>query len=145
MKFSITIILAIVANTCFHPIYSQDKVTFGYDAAGNRISRVIDLNSLRSAQDTVPETEEMYSELLSDIEIKIYPNPTDGLLKVEIYNMPDQQTAEIRLYNLSGNLITNLTAKDGTAEIDLSRQPTGIYLMRITAGEYQTEWRIIKK
>ena len=87
----------------------------------------------------------VYSEMLSDIELKIYPNPTDGLLKVEIYNLPEDQKAHILLYNLSGTLISSFNEVSDFVNVNISGQPAGIYLMKIVAGEYQTEWRIIKK
>ena len=141
-----TILLGFFATVCLQALYPQNTVSYGYDAAGNRTSRTITM-SLKSAP--APESPEeppvVYSEMLSDIELKIYPNPTDGLLKVEIHNLPEEQTAGIRLYNLSGRLITSLRGVTGFATIDISEQPPGTYLMKIVAGEYQTEWKIIKK
>ena len=148
-----TILLGFFATLCLQT-YSQNKVSYGYDAAGNRVSRFIDLSSLRSA--SAPDEEEqpaaVYSEKLSDIEIKIYPNPTAGLLKVEIHNLPGDQTADILLYNLSGRLINSHKGVNEFVTVDISAQPPGTYLMKIVAGEttfggsqYQTEWKIIKK
>jgi hypothetical protein len=125
---------------------AQNKVTYGYDAAGNRISRTIVI--IRSSSDDVVEEEEeeaVYSEMLSDIELKIYPNPTTGLLKVEIYNLPKGRTANIWMYDLSGKLINSFKKVSDFVTIDISAQPEGMYLMKIAAGEYQTEWKIIKK
>jgi len=139
-----TILLFFLITVCSQALYSQDKVLYGYDAAGNRISRKIEIK-LKSA--SAPEEEEpaVYSEMLSDIELKIYPNPTDGLLKIEIRNLPENQTANIWLYNMSGRLITSLKGITDFANIDISEQPIGTYLMKIVAGEYQTEWKIIKR
>ena len=147
MKNCKKIVLALFfMNICF-VLHSQNRVSYGYDSAGNRTSRTIIL--LRSAPASEDDEEEqpveVYSELLSDIELKIYPNPTDGWLKVEIYHLPEGQTAHIWLYNLSGNLITSFKEVSDFENINLSGQPAGIYVMKIVAGEYQTEWRIIKK
>jgi len=141
-----TIVLGFFATLCLHSLYSQNTVSYGYDAAGNRVSRTIAF--YRSDSVSAPVDEEqpvVYSEMLSDIEVKIYPNPTKGLLKVEIGHLQDQQTAQIRLYSLSGSLIISRQTIDGTTEMDISGQATGIYVMKITAGKYQTEWKIIKK
>jgi len=148
MKLTIkTILLGCLVTACLQVLYSQNKVSYGYDAAGNRTSRTIDMSTpLKSAP--APESQEeptVYSEMLSDIELKIYPNPTDGLLKVEIHNLPEDQTANIWLYNLSGKLITSRKGVTDFVNVDISGQPPGIYLMKIVAGEYQTEWKIIKK
>jgi len=139
------ILLGFFATACLQVLHSQDTVSYGYDAAGNRISRTIVIQ-LRSA--TAPEEEEqpvVYSEMLSDIEVRIYPNPTDGLLKVEIRNLPEDQTADILLYNLSGNLISSQRGITDFTDINISSQPSGTYLMKILAGKSQTEWKIIKR
>ena len=139
----ITVIVFISVCAALH---AQNTVSYGYDAAGNRISRVIYVPGLKSA--SVEEEEQpasVYSEMLADIELKIYPNPTDGLLNVEIHNLPDGKTADIRVYNLSGQMLVSRGKVAGFTDIDLSGQPQGTYLMKITAGEYQTEWKIIKK
>ena len=139
-----TTVLIFLATVCSQVLHSQRTISYGYDFAGNRVSRTIEVNSLRAAtQDEQPAA--VYSEMLSDIELKIYPNPTDGLLKVEIHNLPAGQTANVQLYNLSGKLISSFKGIADYADIDISGQPSGTYLLRITAGEYQTEWKIIKK
>ncbi len=123
----------------------QDKITYRYDAAGNRISRTIVISS-RSA--TVSDEEEqpvVYTEKLADVQLRIYPNPTSGLLKVEISNLPEGQTAQIWLYAMSGQLITSFKGVSNSVNMNISSQPAGIYVMKIVAGKYQTEWKIIKK
>ena len=143
-----TVLLGFFATVCLQVLHSQNTVSYGYDAAGNRVSRTIVYQSPPPRSAPAPKEEEppvVYSEVLSDIELKIYPNPTDGLLKVEILNLPEEQTANIWLYNLSGRLITLLRGITGFVDVDISGQPQGTYLMKIVAGEYQTEWKIIKK
>lgn len=145
MKTIVKILLfGFFATFCLQ-VNSQNKVTYGYDAAGNRTSRVIEMPSLRSAPKPQEEEPVVYSEVLSDIELKIYPNPTDGLLEVEIHNLPEGQTANIWLYNISGRQVTSLRDITDYVTIDISDQAPGTYLMKIVAGEYQTEWKIIKK
>ena len=62
--------------------------------------------------------------------INVYPNPTDGVLMVE---MPAMQTSEYRVFNLTGQQI--LSGKSsGTLRIDLSGQPKGVYVMQVVGG-----------
>jgi hypothetical protein len=121
----------------------QDNVTYRYDAAGNRISRTIIIPSRAASFDE--EKPVVYSEIFSDIQLKIYPNPTNGLLKVEIYNLPEDQMAQIWIYAMSGQLIASFKDVSSTVNINISNQPAGMYLMKIVAGKFQTEWKIIKK
>ena len=136
----IILLLLLTANANM----SAQTVSYGYDAAGNRIFRTIVMqNQARVAAPTEKQT--VYSEMLSNIRLNIYPNPTDGWLKVEIQGMAEGQTANILLYNLSGQMIVSLKGITDFTDIDISSQPAGTYLMKIIAGEYQTEWKIIKK
>ena len=144
MKQSKIIWLYLLLISLCPALHSQNKVTYGYDAAGNRISRTIVLSPTSAPAPTVDEPV-VYTETFADIKLKIYPNPTNGLVKVEIYNLPKGQTANIRLYAMSGKLITTLKNVSDAASINLSGQPAGIYLMNIVAGDFRTEWKIIKK
>jgi len=139
-----TILLIFLAVFYLQSLYSQNTISYGYDNAGNRTSRTIEMPGLKSAtQDEQPSA--FHSEMLSDIELRIYPNPTDGLLKVEIHNLPIDQTADILLYNLSGKLMSSHRGISDFVTVDISDQPAGTYLLKIVAGTYQTEWKIIKK
>ncbi|MDR0863721.1 MAG: T9SS type A sorting domain-containing protein [Candidatus Symbiothrix sp.] len=125
-----------------HFAFAQ-TITFGYDTAGNRINRVIEVQ-LRSGE-TDEEPPKEYAEALAEMVIKIYPNPTEGLLHVSIENMPEGVTAQIALYQLNGNLIITQKGIQNFTELNISNQPAGVYLLRIIAGDEHTEWKIIKK
>ena len=147
-KLSKIILLCLLLMSVCSMLYAQQgKITYRYDRAGNRISRTIVI-SPRTTPASIEEEQQqqdVYTELFSDIQLKIYPNPTEGLLKVEIYNMPEGQTAQIWIYAMSGQLIRSFKDVNSSASVDISGQPAGVYLMKIVVGEYQTEWKIIKK
>jgi hypothetical protein len=127
---------------------AEAQVSFGYDAAGNRVNRVIDMQfRSQKAEEKVEEKVEQktHSEILKDFSIKIYPNPTKGDLTVEIMNLPEGKTANLRLYDMSGNLVLQKTNITDTEYLNISNRPNGIYLMRIAAGDSSTEWKIIKQ
>lgn len=60
---------------------SYADVQYSYDASGNRIKKEIVLNTKQSIQ-TVDENIKPASEMLSERNIKIFPNPTHGILKI---------------------------------------------------------------
>jgi len=143
-KNKLLLLCLLLINLC-PSLQAQNKVTYRYDAAGNRISRTIVISPRSEAVKEAEEKPEVYSEMLSDITLKIYPNPTTGLLKVELSNLPENQMATIWLYAMSGQLIRRVNNVSHTTNLDISGQPAGVYVMKITAGEFQTEWKIIKK
>ena len=134
--------LAFIAQAGF----SQNKVIFAYDAAGNRTSRTIDMSSKSAPQqDTQEEQPAGFSEILAGVRITIYPNPTDGLIKVDIQDLPEGETATLNLYSLSGVLILSKEKVTASTEINITGQADGVYLLKIVAGKEQSEWKIIKK
>jgi len=151
MKFLKNTILCLFFVSIFLMLNAQDKITFGYDAAGNRISRTIVFATPQPAPPAPAEDKDkeektvVHTEMLSKIELKIYPNPTEGLLKVEINNLPEDVKANIWLYDMSGRMINFFGDVADEISINISNQPAGIYLMRVVAGEQRTEWKIIKR
>jgi hypothetical protein len=127
-----------------HSLFSQNRITFGYDKAGNRVSRVISMLKSDAAEEMEAPTA-IYSEVLEELEIKIYPNPTDGILFIELLNLPDNVLADMALYGLSGSLLDRKRDVNFSTEFNITNQPAGIYILRIIAGDKQTEWKIIKK
>ncbi len=141
-------------------LYSPVKLVFTYDNSGNRISRNYtitlksgkfinepdSLNTLaeKNSQDTKSDIESQeYSDL--DQKIKIYPNPTKGILKNEIIGFDPSQQVEILVYNSTGSLIFQKVPAAFTELIDFSMRPNGIYIMRIKIGDKISEWKIIRE
>ncbi|WP_298515962.1 zinc-dependent metalloprotease [uncultured Kordia sp.] len=65
-------------------------------------------------------------------EIKIYPNPTKGIVTVQFSNTLEKT---IEIYTITGiSVFTQRIEKEGISntEIDLSKFQTGIYMMKIT-------------
>jgi hypothetical protein len=131
------------------------SVSYAYDPAGNRISRTVVLyNPFRAPRAGIGETEEMeeqaiippfVEQLTADMQIKIYPNPTKGLLQVELAGIFDNKAANITVLTLNGQIIMQTQASGQTTNIDLSAQAAGVYLLRLTIGSKVTDYKIIKK
>ena len=146
MKTYVKILLFCISFllTGMQGLYSQKKVNYEYDTAGNRISRTIEI--IKPVAPAPPEAPPaVYTEELKEFALKIYPNPTEGLLNVEIRNLPKDTKAAVWLYDMSGKLIKSYKEVSDFVQINISNQPSGIYLLKIIAGESQTEWKIIKK
>jgi hypothetical protein len=70
----------------------------------------------------------------SNLALRLYPNPTDGKVSLEV--LSDQPgRAQIRIYNVAGQVVANethdLPAGKWVRQLDLSRQPKGIYTLVI--------------
>lgn len=118
-------------------------VSYDYDNCGNRILRSISIIELKSGV-TNDLQKQQEDSLAKDLSIKIYPNPTSGILKVEVFFAPANSKIEANLYTLNGNLVvqkTNLSPED---EIDISELKDGTYILKVKIINIVYTWKIIK-
>ena len=86
-----------------------------------------------------------YSDMLSEKQIRIWPNPTEGHLKVEIQGLAPEEKACLRITSMSGAVVDVKETTSPVSELDLSHCTNGIYLLHIATGGQETTWKIIKK
>lgn len=69
----------------------------------------------------------------SNVNIKIYPNPTKGALKIEYSGFEDQHDIKLQLWDIYGRMVMHreLVADQATSTIDLSYLPDGMYIIVI--------------
>ena len=130
--------------------FSQDRVNYTYDAAGNRLACIIDMGSLRSAaiadrEDEADEQEIVYSDKIDRSDIRIYPNPTKGILKIEITPIEEGNPIQIQLYDISGKILVNEPNAAPFTELNISDKPAGTYILNIFSDNRTTQWKIIKQ
>jgi hypothetical protein len=135
-KTLICILLLLAAMNIFAQAYT-------YDSASNRTGRVIALKA--SPVQNGKESVTALPDLIAEKAIVIYPNPTKGMLTVEIKDYSDQMQAEFRLTDMSGKTISNKKATSAYQTFDLSRQAMGIYLLQIRINGESVVWKIIKE
>lgn len=138
----ILLLLLLSILTAFIVSTSAQTVEYNYDKSGNISSRkVITLKSATSEsdQESVPKV-----LLDTDIEVKIYPNPTQGQLKIELSDYKDKEVLSFQLYDMNGRLLINTKKSEATNELDLSRFANGTYILRMVRNGKPSSWRIIK-
>ena len=72
-----------------------------------------------------------------ELDVTIYPNPTDNYLFIEGNKNP----ISISIYNLLG---AEVISKSNTDKIDVSELSNGVYIIRISDGIGQTDRKFIK-
>ncbi|HEX6168402.1 MAG TPA: M1 family aminopeptidase [Chitinophagaceae bacterium] len=84
-----------------------------------------------------------------DNEIKVYPVPTVADVVVLSVTNPTSKTMQLRIFNTMGQLMSqqqvNTTGAIEKIQINISKLPAGVYLLRIDAGDLKTTRHIIKK
>ena len=125
---------------------AQHQVEYAYDAAGNRIGRVVTTLRLavtpptRVSQqqvDTVPPSVVPAGEL----SVKIWPNPTKGIIRLQVSGRRDDSPFGLRLYSSSGILLKESEETADIIEIDLSGYSAATYLLRFSC---QGETKVVK-
>ena len=118
-------------------------IKYEYDLAGNRTKRYNEVMmpaKMKNADEQTTDIEE-----LPEMKISVTPNPTKGILQVQITNAETLVGAEIHLYNPQGVLIRQLHNLSEMTILDISTQPEGIYIMQIVLNSKEiSTWKIIK-
>jgi hypothetical protein len=149
IQWMVLLILLLIPTAMYAQTY---EFTYGYDASGNRTGRTFSLKSATIPQkDTISSPselsrakQEILQDIISDHKIRIYPNPTKGMINIEI---PDNEnlTALILVYGIQGNLILSEKVKGTLTGIDLNNQPPGMYILKISLGDQSSDWKVIKE
>ena len=127
-------------------IAQNQGISYAYDNAGNRISRkIVDLSLPQThiKRDSVAPAPVI--DQLGERKITIYPNPTKGMLAVEITGGDDKDQLQISLYNTDGKQLQNRKVVSGSNSVNMATYPAGWYILRVQAGEKRTEFKIIKQ
>ena len=87
------------------------------------------------------------ASLLKVQDFKASPNPSKGLFNLSF--RAEGKATNIEVYNMAGQRVyqQSLTKFDGTynGQIDLSKEPKGEYLLRITQGSEQYSQKVLKQ
>lgn len=109
-----------------------------YDDAGNRIKREVITLGGPSARFT--DTTEVYSQE----DISVYPNPTRGEINIKILGSDDDISRMIEIYSSEGKLVLKEPLLSTSKKINLSNEKNGNYYLNIYGNGKRTSWNIIK-
>ena len=139
------LLLGLNVFLCFSQEVKGQIIQYAYDNAGNRTERIIQMNTSPSFAPESLRSATVLTDLIAEKAVKIYPNPTRGLLSVEISNCSPDSQVEFYLADMSGRTILTRKAASGYQSFDLNRQAPGVYLLRISIDGESAVWKIIKE
>jgi YD repeat-containing protein len=123
---------------------NNQVVKFTYDEHGNRTKREVTItlqSKVKQNQQDIEPTEDQMGERV----IKIFPNPTRGDLNVNITNLKENEHLTVTIYDMNGRTIINTPITEGSNAVDMNSQAQGMYIMLITNGKEQLEYKIVKE
>ncbi|MDR1543947.1 MAG: T9SS type A sorting domain-containing protein [Prevotellaceae bacterium] len=141
----------------FSAIKSQNTVNFDYDNAGNCIIKYKTVvmqspahtparNNSEGEEDNTQNTDSVQVEdILGDIKITLFPNPTKGILQIEFQNKDAETTAYYTLSELNGKHIFSGASASNPLLLNLSGYSTGAYLLRLKINNKTETYKIIKQ
>ncbi len=81
------------------------------------------------------------STIHSGSDIRVYPNPTNSILNIDMTNI--DQNISIELYDLTGRVVLSEVNNQNTAAIDVSHLAGGMYMLRIVADSGIYNQRVV--
>lgn len=121
---------------------TQITPTHKYSANGN-YPVIIELTSIYGCKTTGQDTAKVRNSIGTEEfsfnanNVKIYPNPTKGLISIEIYN-PNHEEFTVSLYDMTGKLLSSKkNSRNETVikeNMDISIHAKGMYIFKINTG-----------
>ncbi|GHV39313.1 hypothetical protein FACS1894179_04040 [Bacteroidia bacterium] len=139
MKTLLIVFLFIVSLVS---IQAQNKISYAYDASGNRTERilVVATKSLLAGE----EPENIITEEIAKREVKIYSS-IQGQITVEISTLEGMKTGTMTIYAFpNGNTVLTRKVKYTREDLDISNQRAGIYILLVDIDGEKTSYKLMK-
>lgn len=68
-----------------------------------------------------------------DVNLSISPNPNNGIFNIDVGEISSETLIEV--YDVMGKLVLSTNISNTKQQIDISNQPKGIYLVKVTIGD----------
>lgn len=142
LRKSVPVIACMMLLFCITSIHA-DRVLFSYDASGNRTSSQKEI-IVRSQDANGQEPVSPLMETLTQHNVTISPNPTEGPLHIDISGLTETEGSSITIYNTAGSIVYYDSDIKESNELDLTPCPVGMYLMILRLEGETSTWKIIR-
>ncbi len=82
------------------------------------------------------------NELSKNSEISIYPNPNTGIFTVAFVSAGQHQ---VNVVDVTGRLINSTSTESQKAEINISNMAAGVYYVKVSSGDVNSTYKIVKQ
>ncbi len=133
---ALTALLPVATSVAFAD--TPTVVQYTYDQSGNRIRRAV-------ASETNQQSISAISNSDSISVVSASPNPTSGLVTVDIVSDEDEAVATLSLYSLEGTHLKDWGEFVESLQIDLSSYRSGWYIIHVYVGQQIESIKILKQ
>ena len=91
------------------------------------------------------ENENENREKMLESKVIIYPNPTRGILQIDILKVENFNDYKISLYSSAGKQLQQWPSVSQSNVIDISDYASGIYILQVACNSDVSNWKIIKQ
>lgn len=136
--------------------YSQpETIHFGYDAAGNRITKFVYRSMSVDETDSIVQLQPQLAPLLPEEEqqaaleseagdFTLYPNPTREFVIIDNPALANTDNWNYQMYNTGGVLMLEGSSTSFPLQIDFSNIARGNYYLRLSSKTIYQTFSIIK-
>ena len=89
--------------------------------------------------DTTPE----FASEMQPIEVSLFPNPTEGHIRLQFHDFL-QQTGQLIVLDAMGREVMREAIRSSDMEVDMQRLPAGSYIFNIQVGQSISRHRVVK-
>ncbi|MFZ4581242.1 MAG: T9SS type A sorting domain-containing protein [Paludibacter sp.] len=132
-------------------LYCQ-SATFDYDASGNCVLKYKTVilgpsyaKKKPGNQNTDTIQAPLQESLLGERKLTIYPNPTKGVLKIEVSGKALENQGKYIVTDLSGKIMMSGIFESMSFQVDMTTLPEGGYFIKLMIENKQDIWKIIKE
>lgn len=127
--------------------YSQSfKAQYLYDENGNRIKATVFYISEGSIKPK--EAEKILIDEQINTFINVYPNPTNGLLQIEVVNAPSEafsnESNSLLVWDVQGKIVMSKIIDEPSHSIDLTGMPNGVYFLKLLFNGKVNHFKVVK-
>jgi len=82
----------------------------------------------------------------SGLDVKVYPNPSSGLVNIAISQVSANEEIRFRVLNIQGSELRNvkyILSGEQTIQLDLKELPQGVYLLETTTSAYRKVIKLV--
>ena len=125
---------------------SAQELSYFYDETGNRTSRERQTIILPNQDPAAGDSTSIAVESIFDITIKVYPNPTQGLLTIEIEDFEIETPIDLVVFDRYNQLLLRQTVEQPVIYLNLSQYASNTwYIVAFMLNGERRDFKIIKQ